>query len=34
MERQLAFLNEVEDDLNDAKLSLNEDSSLISEKSQ
>jgi len=33
MERQLGFLNEVEDDLNDAKLSLREDSSVISEKS-
>jgi hypothetical protein len=34
MERQLAFLNEVDDDLNDAKLSLNEgDSSMISGKS-
>jgi hypothetical protein len=33
MERQLGFLNEVDDDLNDAKLSLKEDSSIISEKS-
>jgi hypothetical protein len=33
MERQLNFLNEVDDDLNYAKLSLNDDSSIISEKS-
>jgi len=33
MERQLGFLNDVEDDLNDAKLSLYEDSSIFSEKS-
>ena len=31
MERQLGFLNDIEDDLNDAKLSLYEDSSIFSE---
>ncbi len=33
MERYVGFLNEVDDDLNDAKLSLNEEGSLMSEKS-
>ena len=33
MERHLGFLNDIEDDLNDAKLSLYEDSSVFSEKS-
>jgi hypothetical protein len=33
MEKDFRFLNEVEDDLNDAKLSLNEENSLMSEKS-
>ena len=31
MERQLGFLNDVENDLNEAKLSLYEDSSIFSE---
>lgn len=31
MERQLGFLNDIEDDLNDAKLSLYDDSSIFSE---
>lgn len=31
MERQLGFLNDIENDLNDAKLSLYEDSSIFSE---
>jgi hypothetical protein len=34
MEKNFRFLNEVDDDLNDAKLSLNEDVSIISEKSK
>jgi hypothetical protein len=34
MEKNFRFLNDVDDDLNDAKLSLNEDVSIISEKSK
>ena len=34
MEKNLRFLNDVDDDLNDAKLSLNEDVSLMSESTK
>jgi hypothetical protein len=34
MEKNLRFLNDVDDDLNDAKLSLNEDVSLMSDNTK